>query len=313
MNIAKIEEQAPLDYVKEITRLTEEQLITYSEDAFNLYWFMRINSLTSLILTSDDVNKLHSCGMFKTVALMYSIQHVTPTDLQQLQFNQTPVDLALHRILSLPNCKSDLKDLKVDVATRNTYWFSIQFGVYSVNLPSYMWNYAVDAVQQITHRHDFETRIQSINGIQVIQLAFGLYNFSEVAHDILEIPLNNEIDPVKIYTEDFTALGLYAKKRDFLEEVSVLFPLLHLIDLNKEWRLVLTSLLQKRIVWAYDPEDTVWDAILKVLMEDAHGNVQVPKMTDNNGRVHVKGRTVFVNDESVDLRTYALHPEQVTI
>lgn len=309
MNIAKIQESANLDYVQSMTGLSIEQLEDYPEDAFNLFWFMRANNLTSLTLQDEDVNKLHSCGFFKTAALMNSIKIISMDDIKKLQYNQSPAELALHRVLSLDNCKTTEAGITFGVPDRNAYWFSIQYGIYSITVPSYLWNLAESIIEKVTRGRDFEVRPTFASGVPVLQLAFNQFSFSDTIHEVLEIPLSNDVDPVLRCADDFCALNLYKLKYSVIEKVTVLFQLINLMEIDHRWQLAFTSPLCKQLMFAYDPGDSYLDTLLKLLQDNFKCEIQAQQSPDANGNLHVKDKIVYVKNRKLDLLEYARHPE----
>lgn len=282
-----------------MTDLSVEELNSFDDELFSYYWFLREHKLTSLKMSESDISNIMSNGFLHSAALMHSIKHLTSTDLEQMLPNLSPFDTALQRVLHLPNCvTTQVNQFQYD---SDVNWFSIQYGIYSINLPNYFW-WTVDSfVKEITDGDDFVIQVYLVGGnVPVLQLSFGKYDFME-PRQVIEFDLSNSIDPVFECADDLVNTGLLRGNYSYKDKISFVYQLAKLYDIDATWRYAFVSPVGKRTVLAYEPGDTYLDSLWKCLKED-YAWINKPEE-------HLRNSVVSICGEKLDLISYARNPK----
>lgn len=296
----KLEEIKLLGYqtVSEITDLDKISLMTFNDNLFAVYWFMRVNHLTSLALTETDVDKIMSDGFLASSALMHSIDHLMYDDIDKMLYNTCPLDVALQRISGVPEATVEAYSLN---GAQKCSWFSIQVGIYSINLPVYLWHAAASIVHSITNGERFFTRVEVFDGIPIVKLSFGRFNFMP-SRQIIEYELLNTQDPVFELASDFTNSEFFNRSYSYLEMVTYVYQMIRLYDIDATWRFAFVSPIAARLVLAYEPGDTFLDALWKCLKEDIEW---VEKPAE-----HLYISAIDIFGIKTDLTRYAINPDK---
>lgn len=286
-----------LDFVSGILGLSAEDIETFEQDNFNVLWFLKTHHLLTFTPDSDGISKITSNGFLKSAALMQSLLQLDQDTLSKMLYNRTPVDIALMKILELSTCGT--QGMSFDYFDDTVNWFSIQYGCYNINLPNYLWWLAVDVVLHVTANEQFFVSTGEVSGIPVIQLSFGKYGFEPV-RDCLEFSLPNLTDPLLQTADDFMNLGFVSNSVSYLDKVTYVYQLVQLYDLDANWRYAFNSPILERLVTAYAPGDSFFDALWKCLHDDVDWVVKPEE--------HLRRSTVDVFGVKADLLDYAIHP-----
>lgn len=287
-----------IEQVNKITSLSFDELMEYDDELFEVYWFLRSNKLTTLKLTSEDIELLKYNGFLRNRAMMLSLTHLTESYVSKMLYTGTPFDVILQSIRLLPGCQpSDASNVKQGT---DTSWFSIQWGPFSMNLPLYCWHLAADAVQSIVGNSEFYFVVSSAENVPIIKLCFDKYSFAE-DKQVLEFELINTDDPAGECALAFENYG-FEKLTDvtYLSLVSSVFTILHLYEFDSLWRFALFSPIRDKLAYAYEPGDTFYDAAMKCLKDE------VDWMLIPDG--HIKKKDVTILGASYDLSKYVENP-----
>lgn len=293
-------EKVSFDYVSQSTGLTRSEFVSYDDNSFSIYWFLRVNKLTSLKLYEDDINKLVSNGFLVSSALMHSITKLQPQDFTKMLYDECPFAVAALRVSEMKNCKSATLDSFKNVSSM---WFSIQYGINNINLPSYLWWLAKEIVTNITNGDGFFMCTNLSDGVPVMQICFGRYDFVPV-RGVVEYEIGNTQDPLLECASKFIELSNINVAFSYTDKVTVLYQLVHLYDIDSTWRFAFMSPIRKRLVLAYEPGDTFLDSLWKCLKEDVEWVVKPSE--------HLYTSTINIFDMKVDLVKYALNPKNFT-
>lgn len=286
-----------LDFVSSVLGIPAEDVEAFEQDNFNVLWFLKTHHLLTFTPDSDGISKIISNGFLKSAALMKSLLQLDQDTLSKMLYDRTPVDIALMKILELPTCGT--QEMSFDYFDNTLNWFSIQYGCYNINLPNYLWWLAVDVVLHVTANEQFFVSTSEVSGLPVIQLSFGKYGFESV-RDCLEYNLLNLADPLLQTADDFMNLGFVSNSISYLDKVTYVYQLVQLYDLDANWRYAFNSPMVERLVTAYAPGDSFFDALWKCLHDDVDWVVKPVE--------HLLRSTVDIFGVKADLLDYAIHP-----
>lgn len=283
--------------IKGTLGLTTEQIDQLDDTALSHYWFAIVHNLTGLVLDNEQIHALIDAGFFNSMAMMRSMQHLTMNDVNLLVEERTVIGLIIRKLYSLPECRSEICTQDYSMMTAN--WISLQFGIYSLRLPFYLWWMVIPEVSRIIDGKDLYFNLYSVGGVPSISLGFGKFMLSE-PHNILEFEMQNTADPVLQCVDDFLSLGIIPGIFSYENKVIILYQLIQLYDLDPTWRYAFVSPIRDRLVSAYEPGDTFLDSLWKCL------NADVDWVTKPSQ--HLRSSTVMIGDKKVDLVIYALNP-----
>lgn len=286
-----------LDFVSSVLGIPAEDVEAFGQDNFNVLWFLKTHHLLTFTPDSDGISKIISNGFLKSAALMKSLLQLDQDTLSKMLYDRTPVDIALMKILALTTCGT--QEMSFDYFDNTLNWFSIQYGCYNINLPNYLWWLAVDVVLHVTANEQFFVSTGEVSGLPVIQLSFGKYGFEPV-RDCLEYNLLNLTDPLLQAADDFMNLGFVSNSISYLDKVTYVYQLVQLYDLDANWRYAFNSPMVERLVTAYAPGDSFFDALWKCLHDDVDWVVKPVE--------HLLRSTVDIFGVKADLLDYAIHP-----
>ena len=286
-----------LDFVSGVLGIPAEDVEAFEQDNFNVLWFLKTHHLLTFTPDSDGISKIISNGFLKSAALMKSLLRLDQDTLSKMLYDRTPVDIALMKILELSTCGT--QEMSFDYFDNTLNWFSIQYGCYNINLPNYLWWLAVDVVLHVTANDQFFVSTGEVLGLPVIQLSFGKYGFEPV-RDCLEYDLPNLADPLLQTADDFMNLGFVSNSISYLEKVTYVYQLVQLYNLDANWRYAFNSPMMERLVTAYAPGDSFFDALWKCLHDDVDWVVKPAE--------HLLRSTVDIFGVKADLLDYAIHP-----
>lgn len=281
-----------------LTGFTREQIELYDESALKFYWFLRANSLISVELPPEAVVALQQIGFFESVADLHSLKHLQSTDLAKIRVDGSPADLALARVLKMPNCKT--QDSFFFGVPEKCKWFSIQYGAFSYNLPNYLWWLAPEIVKEKIGTEDFLVDAVYAGRVPVIQLGTSKCILG-TPNQVLEFDLEGGTDPIRECVDSFLQIGITHKSPTFIEKILVYFPALNLYEFDPNWRYVFISPVADLIMASYAPGDTFFDATWKALKSEI---LYVPEQT-----AHLNSSHVDIFGTKVDLVEYALRPK----
>lgn len=291
-------EKVGLEELTKTIGLTKEEVQEYDDEMLSYYWFLRVNNLTRLKLSASEVKRIVNAGFLSSSAVMHSITHLTQLELESIENDTSPIETSIRQIYALPNCKSEMLDLSY--LNYDSNWFSIQFGIYSINLPVYLWWMAVDLVKEMTDGFSFYLNLDNVSGgIPVLMLSFDKYKTS-FPKDVVEHEMLNVKDPLLQCADDFLSLGLLRGEYDYKSKIVILYQLVRLYDIDPTWVYALFSPIQNRLVLAYVPGDGFLDTLWRCLEED------VPWVIKSEEHLHKSN--IMILDIKVNLVNYALNP-----
>ena len=266
MSDSNVRQKINFNFVSNVLGITKDEIIAYPENEFCVYWFLKSNHLTDLILSSDEIQKLDSCNLFKSAALLHSLTKMTSDDLLRLKFNDSFAVLALNRILDMNNCETQNASFANWDADVN--WFSIQYGCFSISLPNYLWWYATDAVQKIVGQNDFSLQTTILSGVPIIMLSFCGFDFPESCKQVINFNLINTVDPLLQCADTFLDLGLTDENFTYFDKVTSLYFIMQMYELDGMWKLALLSTLRDNLVRIYSPGETFFETVFRCLQFD---------------------------------------------
>lgn len=297
MNSTKQIQSVDLNTIKEVLGLRGKPLEQFSDDELNYYWFASSHKLLPAGLTNECVRALVKAGFFSSMPMMLSMQHLTMGNLSNLVRTDSIIGMIVQELYAMPECKSE--KYQMDYSEIKSNWLSIQFGIYSIRLPLYLWWMVVPTVKKIIDGKDLYLNLYCIDGVPVISLGFGKYILSD-PRQVVEFEMENSADPVVQCVDDFLSLGLVQGQFSYENKAIVLYQLVHLYDIDPTWRYAFVSPIRDRLVLAFEPGDTFLDSLWKCLQEDVPWVIKPAE--------HLRSSSVSLSGVKTDLVMYALNP-----